>query len=948
MFKRIVPGIAFAMACAVGVAPATPIGLFQLQHSVVQPGGEPLGQILSMAQDSDGFLWLTTHNGGLLRFDGQQAVAPYAGPLASFPAPMAILLGPRGESRDMWVGHRRNGITHIVDGVVTHYEGGAFPPGTAFAIKRDRAGIVWAMTTGGVARFVDGAWQGLPSSFGWAKPHPENMVIDAATGDVYVQDAEQGALVSRGGQAPFKAVPRTELDHAAAGLPAGVPWTLSQEDDGQARMTSDGALWFSPTEGIDRFTWADGPVRGTPAVHEHMSYADGLSGGQVMDVLEDREGNVWLATDKGLDRFRRPHFTPLVFDRPLGRPIITPMPDGSLWITSNRRPPLRYAEGRLTAMDALGDGISSVTPMADGSVLVAGLGGVRRWHGGAVQAVAVPAALAHVGTRFKQVIEDGGGGWWVTAATFGLYHVEHGAWTRVNGTAGFPDETPALMRRLPDATIGFAYGSGRFLAYANGRAHAIPGMAEVGVGAPLAWLIEPDGMWVGGTHGLARIAHGAAHAVRAAGGTPYRDVSGIARDTAGAVWLYHHDGVDRIGGGSPVHIAVGEGIGENPAGAYTPSSLMVDAAGKVWVAGGDAVAWIDPAHVVLNTVRPSVKVDALVADQAVRAAAAGEVIPALTRTLRIDYTAPMLRWPERSRFEYQLSGVDEGWQQADTRRSAYYTNLAPGRYAFRVRAFNEDGVGSAQDTVYHFRIAPAWYQTYTFLACVGLLAIAAAWLAYRYRVRALTRRLRIRMDERERIARDLHDTLLQGFQGLVLRFQAIERHVADAKVKAMIDKALTRADAALVEGRETVALLRDSAEAQGSRNLAAALAGIGVERADLSAASFRVTAHGRPRELAADVFTNAVAIAREAVLNALQHAAAPSVAIEVGYGRRTFSLRIVDNGRGFDPAAERHGHWGLLGMRERARAAGGALVIEAVAGGGTAVSFRCKAPRAYL
>lgn len=939
--------VAFAMATA-HAAPAGPVGLFQLQHTVVQAGGEPVGPVSNMAQDSDGFLWLLMlGGGGVLRYDGQQIIAPFNDLLAAYDRPVSLLLGPHGESRDIWIGHRRSGVTHIVDGVATHYEGGTLPSGTAFELKRDRAGVVWVVTTQGVARFIDGRWQPLPRSFGWTKPHPEDIAIDPATGDVYVQDADQGGLVSRGGEAPFVPVARSELDRAKAGLPPDVPWRLSPEEDGKAVLTSDGALWYSPAEGVDRFSWPDGRVSGTPPVHEHMKYSDGLSG-QVTDILEDREGNVWLGTDKGLDRFRRPHATPLVLDQPIGNAIVTPMPDGSLWVSSYRRPPLRYAHGTLTSIDAIGDGISAVTPMVDGSLLFAGIGGLRRYKDGAVESLPVPGELAHVGTRFKQVIEDGQGGLWVIAATFGVYHVEHGQWTRMNGEAGLPAETPVLLRELPGKGMGFAYASGAFLSFADGHATRLPGMEGPGVGTPLAWFVEPHGMWVGGTRGLAHVEGGVVRHVARPGGAGFRDVSGIGRDTEGGLWVYHQDGVDRIEGGTPAHIAPGDGIGENATGVSTASSLVVDASGKAWVVGYGGVAWFDPAHVAVNSVQPKVLVETIVADRVPGPATAHKLVPALVHTLRIDYTAPMLRWPERSRFEYQLSGVDDTWQQAGTRRSAYYTNLSPGTYTFRVRAFNEDGVGSAADTVYHFRVAPMWYQTYTFLACMALLAMVVAWLAYRYRVQALTRRLRIRMDERERIARDLHDTLLQGFQGLVLRFQAIDRHVADPKAKEMIDAALDRADAVLLEGREKVAALRDSGEAEGARDLEASLGAIGAENADAGAVAFRVTMLGRPRELAADVFTNAVAIAREAALNAWQHAGASSVVVEADFGKRAFELRIIDNGRGFDATAERPGHWGLRGMRERARAVSGELTIERATGGGTCVVLRVKAARAYL
>ncbi|UPG88115.1 histidine kinase [Luteibacter aegosomaticola] len=936
-------------------APVEPIGLSQWHHSVVMPGGEPVGYISALAQDRDGFLWLSTIGGRLLRFDGQELNEPFAEQLKPFQAPVLVLLGPHGESSDIWVGHRRGGATHIVNGVATHYEGGALPAGSVFVLQRDRRGVVWAVTPLGVARFVDGSWQPLPASFGWSKPHPESLVIESATGDVYVKDAEQGALVSRRGEAPFQPVSRSDFDRANAGLPPGVPWSLAPEDDGPGRFAPDGAFWYGPTEGIDHYRWSTGTPAGVPDIREHMGFADGLSGVQVMDILADREGDVWLATEKGLDRFRRTHFTPVAFDSPMGGAILLPMPDGSVWVANKRQPPYLYAHGKLTRVDALKDGVSAVTLMSDGSVMFAGMNGLRRWHGGEVTFLPVPPLLEHAGTRFKQVLEDSDGSLWITVATFGLYHVSDGKWVRMNGSDGLPDASPLLMQRLPGGHVGFAFADGQLLSMVDGRARPMPGSGHLDVGAPLVWLIDGEDMWLGGSSGLAHISHGVPRILRRAGQASYNGVTGLARDATGSVWVFDHDGVDRVvasadpaaDGRSLLHIAPGEGISEN-SGVSASSSLVLDRSGMVWVASSDSVATLDPSHPVTNAIKPRVVVEGLSTDQQMHPVGPHDVVPALTHTVRIDYTAAMLRWPERTRFEYWMSGVDDTWQRAGTRRSAYYTNLSPGRYTFRVRAFNEDGVGSEIDAVYAFRVAPAWYQMALFRGLAVLLIVALAWFAYVYRVRELTRRMRIRTDERERIARDLHDTLLQGFQGLVLRFQAIRQHVESEKARDMIDRALARADDVLIEGRDKVTALRGTGDAFGSRDLVEALEAVGAERADLSTAAFRVVRFGRARELSADALENVLAIGREAALNAFQHAAASTVTVEVRYGFTSLAVRVVDNGHGFDPASERDGHWGLRGMGERARGLGAEFFIRSAPGEGAEVSVRVKAARAYL
>jgi signal transduction histidine kinase/ligand-binding sensor domain-containing protein len=931
-----------------------------MQHTVVSPGGEPVGAVLVLAQDADGFLWMTTFKGQLLRFDGQSLTAPYSTQLKPFDDPVTILLGPNGESRDMWIGHRRHGLTHLVDGVATHYDGAPIPPGSVHILRRDRNGVVWAVTPEGVARFADGHWQAVPASFSWDEPHPDLLTVDETNGDVFVLDAKHGPMVSRHGNTPFTAVALSEIFRTEAGMAPGTTWPLSVEIDATMRAAGDGALWLAPLTGIERYRWSGTEHTGVPDIKERMTFADGLSSTWAYDILEDHEGDVWLATTRGLDRFRKPHATPLVFPEPVEFPAIATTADGSLWITTTTQAPLRVANGKMERMDVIGDGVSAIEPLPDGSVLFAGKGGLRRWQDGKVAFLPVPKALEPAGIRFRQVLAANDGTLWVIAATYGLYRVEGAHWRRMNGQDGLPEDTPSFVRRLADGSVGLAYPDAGLFAVAGHTVRRVL-LPEAGAGAPTDWLSEADGMWVGGSKGLVYVGRDGAHAVNRPDGRPFVAVSGMVRDTDDALWVFHQDGVDRVSKDAAagvardepipatLHLDAGEGIGENAAGIIPVSSLTQDARGNLWLAGNTVVSSINPQHVAINNVRPKVFVDALVSDQKAQLAIDGATVPALTHTVRIDYTAPMLRRPGRTRFEYRLNGVDDEWQQAGNRRSAYYTKLAPGSYTFRVRAYNEDGVQSAQDAVYRFRVAPMWYQSMIFAVLSFATLLAVVWAAYVFRVRVITRRLRIRTDERERIARDLHDTLLQGFQGLVLRFEAIRSHAGTDRARDMIDRALVRADDVLVEGREKVAALRRSdADNAVPGDFGRALENIGDERPDLHPATYRVVVRGNPRALRSDVYENLHAITREAVLNALQHAGASVVTAEVSFSRRTLAIRVVDNGKGFDVRHGKEGHWGLLGMRERALVVGADLDIRSVPGSGVEVTLRITASRAYL
>jgi signal transduction histidine kinase len=334
-------------------------------------------------------------------------------------------------------------------------------------------------------------------------------------------------------------------------------------------------------------------------------------------------------------------------------------------------------------------------------------------------------------------------------------------------------------------------------------------------------------------------------------------------------------------------------------------------------------------------------------------------LPARTINLQIAYSGLSLSVPERVQFRYRLKGLDHEWQNVGTRRTAYYTRLPPGSYDFQVIASNDAGVWNEVGAELPIRIIPAWYQTRWFYAISALLVAAALAALYRLRlaqVRADTRRLLgARLSERERIARDLHDTLLQSFQGLLLRFQTanalFDTRPADAK--EVLGGAIGQTAQAITEGRDAVQNLRSSSF--DDRDLATSLSALGAELAagidPPSKPQYRVIVEGRPRELTAVVRDEAYRIAREAVCNAYQHAKAGHVETEVTFGDADLTIRVRDDGIGVDPEVlahgQRRGHWGLPGMRERSESFGGRLHIWSEGNAGTEVELRIPAKVAY-
>jgi signal transduction histidine kinase len=334
-------------------------------------------------------------------------------------------------------------------------------------------------------------------------------------------------------------------------------------------------------------------------------------------------------------------------------------------------------------------------------------------------------------------------------------------------------------------------------------------------------------------------------------------------------------------------------------------------------------------------------------------------LPARIRNIAIDYTALSLIAPEKVHFRYKLDeGQNDNWHEVVNDRQVQYTNLPPGNYHFRVMACNNSGVWNEEGAVLAFSIAPAYYQTNWFRLALVVLVLLLLWAAYMFRVRQLAlqfnRTLEARVSERTRIARDLHDTLLQSFQGLLLRFQSVAKLLPERpdEARQRLDNAIEQAAEAITEGRDAVQGLRSSAFE--SNDLANAVVAIAEELAKDTPAGespvIDLEVEGGPRGLKPVVRDEAYRIAGEALRNAFRHAQARRIMVEIRYDKRYFHLRVRDDGKGIDGDTmkrQRPGHFGLPGMRERAESVGGRLEVRSKLDSGTQVELSIPGAIAY-
>jgi signal transduction histidine kinase len=401
----------------------------------------------------------------------------------------------------------------------------------------------------------------------------------------------------------------------------------------------------------------------------------------------------------------------------------------------------------------------------------------------------------------------------------------------------------------------------------------------------------------------------------------------------------------------------------DPSGYNPQVAKAVD--GKLWFVSTEGVSMFDPARFPFNNLPPPVHIEQITADRTTYdlAAAGGQLrLPPLVRDLQIDYTALSLAAPEKVRFRYMLEGWDRGWQDVGTRRQAFYNNLPPRNYRFRVMASNNSGVWNESGASLDFSVAPAYYQTTWFRLSLGaaflLLLTTAYQMRVRYVARAFNMRLEERVHERTRIARELHDTLLQSFHGLLFRFQAATNMLPErpSEARQRLESAIDQAARAITEGRDAVQNLRASTAisndlAEAISTLGAELAAAHVDDAKAPPPVVAVAVEGMPRDLHPILRDDIYRIAGEALRNAFRHAGARRIEVEIRYDAGKLQVRVRDDGRGIDPAMlveQRTGHFGLEGMRERAELIGGHVDIWSKAGFGTEVDLVIPASAAYV
>jgi len=686
---------------------------------------------------------------------------------------------------------------------------------------------------------------------------------------------------------------------------------------------------------------------------ELFNAGNGLSNEYVWPVLEDREGNIWVGTSAGVDRFSRSNFTPAPFPSGTHDFALAPGADGTLWTGSSSKPVMQLDGSKITSFDVPPFTLAAYGNGA-GTVLIGGPGGIWRMTNARAEHLAsLPIGGRHL---VQAITEDHRGTLWVSinGSQGGLFSWVKGQWTRLTS-----NDPPRAEYVDQDGRLWLGYPDNKLIIRADQNIITMGKAQGVTVGDIKVIQGNPDHVWVGGSDGLGYINHGRLQAMVLAGGAPLENVTGVVPTPSGDLWIHTLDGVYLLPASevkqSETNPAYGmhfrkfdtlDGLPGAPALQIPLPSAVRGSDGRIWFATSNGVVWVDPAQLISNELAPPVSIDSIYADGKIYRPGYGLALPPHTRNIKLRFAALGLTIPERIHVRVRMSGVDHGWVDVGNTREAGYTNLRPGRYRFQVVAANEDGVWNRVGSTVDFRIAPTFLQTSWFIALCIAAVVLIVWLGFIYRLRyerrLIANRVAARHAERERIARELHDTLLSGFQGLLMRVQI---WVGDRDLSAMrrseMDRAIDQTQELLNKGRDRIVALRASNEE--SRALASELREFCTRFACDHSSPIEVIDTVPDMVMRDPVAGEVLAIAQEAISNAVAHANASL--IEVGFKRVGEAVQLVirDDGCGMTTGIAsnggREGHWGLIGMRERAQRIGAEFSISSDQVKGTQISL---------
>lgn len=941
--------------------------------------GFPGGQIHSIAQTKDGYLWIGTDR-GLVRFDGLNFVTiQESGPdmvpithIIGLTTDAEGALAVRMEGPNLFRYHEGKFASFLPQYLLSN--------GITAMSRANDGDILLATVTHGAFRCSSGKTESL------AAP-PESVVISiaqTADGKVWLGTRDDGLFYLNDGQ----------LIAVTKGLPDSKINSLLPTRDGRLWIGTDNgaALWdgseisksnmppslahlqvLTMMEDHDSNVWI-GTAGGLLRLNaKGVSLLEGLnsqSNGAISALFEDREGNLWIGDEQGLERLRDSAFVTYSISEGLpsesNGPVYTG-PDERIWIAPSEGG-LYWMKGRqverVKNAGLPNDIVYSITGSKDDVWLGRQRGGLTHLslRAGAFAAETYTRSDGLAQNSVYTVHEDRDGTIWAGTLSGGVSRLKHGQFTTYTMADGLGSNTVSSIEDSSGGTMWFATPGG-LNQLSNGHLRTY----TVRDGLPsddVISLLEDSGgiLWIGTEAGLAFFSSNHIHGVDELQKSLHEPVFGIAEDHNGSLWLATSSQVLRVNrerllrgtlsDGDIREYELADGL-QGTEGVRRDRSVVSDLDGHIWFSMNRGLSVVDPRRARNESAPAMPHVETISVDGSPVDLQGTVHIPKSHQRIVFSLAGLSLAVPDRVRFRYLLEGFDHGWSEPVATRQAIYTNLGPGSYRFRLVASNSDGVWNGQETTVSFRIEPAFWQTWWFqCSCVLALALVA-WLLYRLRMHQITRQMNVRFEERlaerMRIAQELHDTLLQGFLSASMQLHVLTDQVPESSpAKPLLGRVLQLMGQVTEEGRNALRGLRSSV--RDSHNLEQALSSVPQELAIQEEIAYRVIVDGQPRPLHPVIRDEVYRIGREALVNAFRHAHAGNIEVALEYTAGHLRVMVRDDGRGIDPHVlnlGREGHWGLAGMRERAERIGAKLRVLSRSASGTEVELTVPSHVAY-
>jgi signal transduction histidine kinase/ligand-binding sensor domain-containing protein len=998
LLQRVGPGAALLVLATLG-SPQKAFGLdpdralTQYVHRIWQSQqGLPQGAILQIFQTREGYLWLATQT-GLVRFDGvrfEQAEDIIPG----VPPNLWVRTALEDQQGALWLGSNESGLYRLGPHGVSQYTTSQGLPSNAIqCLTQGRGGVIWACTDGGLARLdVSGGEPNIQAVQG-AGNENVHAACEDSSGGLWIGGDQARLAVRRGGEFtphPLKGIPASATvrallcagDTVWAGTSDGLIRIQANDRGGNDRgndrnndqrlftvkdglgedfifslaQGSAGTIWIGTRNGFSRLR--DGRL-------DSFRPQDGLSQSTAMSVFEDREGTLWVGTKRGLNQFVDGRGVPYTVSEGLPSNEVGPVLEdrnGVVWAGTLDRGLARF-DGRGFLSVTTRDGLASNAVYAlaedrDGSLWAGTQSGLNQLRDGRVVGTyTVQRGLP--GNLIRSLYQDRAGVLW--AGTGNGLAFFHGG--RFETAPGAPRDAVVALSEDGEGHIVMATENGVFRSMSREASGGFREITSNGASIrPVNTLYRDAGglLWMGLNGGGLRLLKGTEiSSFLTRDGLYDGEIYGIAQDDQDRLWVACSRGIFSVPRSELFQFAAGK-LKKVASAPYSPTDaqrviegqsgvtpvLSRTHDGRLWFATIRGLIVLDPNHWQREPTPPLVVIETpIVNGRSEEPDQIGQLPPG-QKNIEFNYAGLAYYLPSRLRFRYKLEGYDRDWIDAGNRREAFYTNLPPGPFRFRVTACNADNVCTEQGTMVAFSLAPHFYQRDWFWPLAAAAIAILGWLAYQLRIRRLRERYDLILAERSRIARELHDTLIQGFSGITMAMQALAARLRPAQERETLEDIIRDAATCLRETRQSVAGLRAVKDSESG--LTAAIGAAAREITDTKDVRLRLKLDKVLRKLPAEVEYNLLRITSEAVSNSVKHSGARTIEVALESTPQALQLKVHDDGCGLgkDGAALRPGHYGIIGMKERATQIGADLELLSEPGHGTTVVVLLPAGRA--